>query len=385
MEGLQPLVLEVFDKDFQYLATVGRPQALVMTARKNAVGTGAFALDAKEDAEPVEALAEPGALMVAHYRHDPDNPLAPMYFLGGPVTQVDLGGVLSAPTRAFTVKDHWDILSTFPCRGVPTSTGWASQGTASSIYTSTGPAETVVKDLVDKNKALVPTPISVVPTHGWGEDITVQVRSNVLVDKIFPALNYAHVGISVRQGEAGLVLDAYEPTVHAEPLTPESGIISKLEGSLLRPTVSRVTVRGGPDDASVFRLVVNTAVEAVWGYCGWALVDVPESTTAAYLDAKGWEVLNAGARQASLSIELLETDAWRFGEGEEFYSLGDEVSVAAGGVDLGTHSITEVEIAWSKGIKVTSRVGERPLAPDKAMAKAMEQVARSVRIDRARG
>jgi hypothetical protein len=383
MDGLQPLVLEVFDKDFQYQATVGRPQALVMTARRNGVGTGAFVLDS--DDEAAEALAEPGALLTCHYRHDPDDPLSPMYFLGGPVTQVDLGGVLSAPTQAFTVKDHWDILSTFPCRAVPASTGWASQGTASTIYTSTGPAETVVKDLITKNLSLVPTPITVVPTHGWGEDITVQVRDNLLVDKIFPALNYAHVGITVQQGPSGLIVDARQQTVHTVPLTPESGILASLAGSLLRPTVSRVMVRGGEDLSTVRRLVVNTAVEDVWRYCGYATVEVPESTTADYLDAKGWEVLNAGSRQASLAIELAETDDWRFGEGEDFFGLGDEMPVMAGGVDLGTHAITEVEIKWERGLTVTSRVGERPLAPDKAMAKAVEQVARSVRIDRARG
>lgn len=382
MDGLSPLVLEVWDKDFAYQGTIARPQALSLTARHNAVGGGAFALDADDDA--VEALIG-GAFVTCMYRHDPENPLAPMYFLGGPVQQVGLGGTFGAPLRTFTVGDHWNMLMTFPCRGVPASSGWSSQGTEASVYSTSGPAETVVKDLMTKNLSLVPTPITVVPTHGWGENIAVQVRSNALGDKIFPALNYAHVGISLQQTSGGLTLDAYLPQVHTVPLTVDSGVVASASGEILRPTVSRVTVRKGD---GTFLAITNTAVEAVYGYCGWSLVDVSESSDTTYCTAKGWEVLNAGAVQASVSLTLMESDDWRVGQGDGFVSLGDEMPVLLPGMTEPINSaISETEIGYdvASGLRVEARVGERAMSPDQVLAKALRQVAARQRITQARG
>ena len=385
MEGLTPLVMEVFDKDFAYQGTIARPQDVSMTTRHNAAGAGAFTLDSDDDA--VEALVAPGANMVCKYRHDPDDPRSPMYLVGGPVTQVDLGGALAAPTRAFAVIDWWDILNQFMCRSVP-SAGWTGQGGEGTYYTSTGPMETVVKDLVSKNVAINPWDLTVAPTHGWGELVTVQTRQNFLTDRIFPALDYAHVGISVQQIDGGLVLDAYEPKVHTEPLTVESGIVSKGAGSLLRPSVSRVLVRGGTQPSQVFVEVVNTAVEDEWGFCGWApVLDVSESTTTSYLEAKGWEVLNAGARKASVSIELAETDDWRFGQGDDFFGRGDEVSVQLSGAPIIDEVIREVEVSYStgSGLLVDARIGDRATSPDQVLAKAIQKLAAKQRITQARG
>jgi hypothetical protein len=383
MEGLPPLDLEVYDKDFVYQGKVARPQAVSLTARHNAAGGGAFTLDSDDDA--VEALAAPGARLLARYRYDPDDPDQLMHFLSGPVTQVDLGGALAAPTRAFTVTDDWDILNQFFCRPVPAS-GWGSQGGEDVYYSTSGPAETAIKAIVSANLGINPWDLTVATTHGWGETITLQARMNLLTDRIFPALNYAHVGISVRQVGAGLVLDAYDPTVHAVPLTVASGVVAKGDGSLLRPTVSRVAVRGGSEPSQVFETYTNTAVESAWGFCGWApVLDVSESTTSSYLEAKAWEVLNAGARQASVSIELAETDDWRFGDSDEFFRLGDEVSIELADAPLIEDAINEVEITWTEGLVVTPRIGERAASPDQVLAKALQKVAARQRITNARG
>lgn len=382
MDGLSPLVMEVYDKDFVYQGMISRPQEVTLTARHNAVGGGAFTLDSDDDA--VDALVSPGANVVCKYRHDPDNLHSPMYFVGGPVSQVDLGGTLGAPTRAFTLIDWWDILNKIICRAVPGS-GLGSQGGASTFHTVTGPMETVVKTLVSANLATVPTPLTVAATHGWGETVTVQARMNKLTDKILPALNFAHVGLSVQMTGSGLVLDAYNPTVHTIPLDVDSGILTKAAGSLLRPTVSRVLVRGGEDPSAVFQQYINTAVEAEWGFCGWEFLDVTESTTTSYLEAKAWEVLNAGGRQSSVSIELAETADWGLGLS---YDLGDEVpfllpAMTTPVVDVIAES--ELNYGVGSGLTVQSRIGDKPAAPNQILAKAVQKVAARQRITQARG
>lgn len=383
MDGLSPLVMEVFDKDLAYQGMISRPQAASLRVRHNAAGGGAFVLDSDDDA--VEALAAPGASVVCKYRHDPEDPYSPMYFLGGPVNQVDLGGAFGAPTRAFTVVDWWDILNKFFCRPVPAS-GWGSQGGEDVYYSTAGPAETAIKAIVSANLSINPWDLTVAATHGWGENIALQARMNMLTDRIFPALNYAHVGITVRQVGSGLVLDAYNPTDHTVPLTVSSGVVAKADGSLLRPTVSRVAIRGGTEPSQVFQTYTNTAVETAWGFCGWApILDASESTTSSYLEAKAWEVLNAGARQASVSVELAETDDWALGLA---YNLGDGVSVLLPGATTPIADvINESEISYGvdTGLLVTSRIGERPMSPDQTTAKALQQIAARQRITNARG
>lgn len=379
MDGLTPLVLEVYNKNFVYQGMVSRPQAASFTARHNAVGVGAFTLDSDDDA--VEALVEPGARIVCRYRHNPDNPGAPMHLLGGPVSEVNLGGALAAPTRTFTVTDDWNVLNGIILRPVPGS-GLGSQGDEDTYYTATGPAETVVKTLVSANLATVPN-LTVAATHGWGSTITVQARMNKLTDKIFPALDFAGVGISVRQVGSGLVLDAYNPTVHTIPLTVASGIVTKGEGSLLRPTVSRVLVRGGHDETTVFQAYTNSALEAQWGFCGWEFLEVSEDPTTAYLEAKAWEVLNAGARSASVSIELAETDDWRLG----VFNLGDQVPIELASAASIVDRIREVEVSYGvgDGLLVAARVGDRQDEPNKVLAKALQKVAAKQRNITARG
>jgi hypothetical protein len=376
MDGLQQLVIEVYDKDFSYQATVDRPKGALFTARHNAVGTGVFAVDANTEA--AEALAVNGSRVVCRYRHDPDDLSATMHLLGGYVSTIELQGTLGAPTRLFTVADDWDLLTRIACRAVPGS-GLGSQGGASTFHTVTGPMETVVKTLVSANAATVPTPLTVAATHGWGETVTVQARGNKLTDKIFPAMDYAHVGISVRQSGAGLLLDAYQPTVHAEPLTVESNIVAKAEGSLNRPAVSRVLVRGGEDTAAVWQQYINADVEAEYGFCGWESLEVPESTTTAYLEAKAWEVLNAGAAQASASIELAETADWRFGL---TYGKGDEVTIGLPGGAEVAEVIREVEVGLIGRPK--PKVGNRTDQVG-TLAKAIQKVAAQQRVMRARG
>lgn len=382
MEGLEPLVMEVYDKDFAYQGTISRPQDVTMTPRHNAAGTGAFTLDS--DADAVEALAADGANMVCRYRHDEADPYSPMYLLGGPVKQVDLGGALGAPTRTFAVTDWWDILTKYHCRSVPGS-GWGGQGGEGTFYSTSGPMETVVKTLVSQNLGINPWDLTVAATHGWGETVTIQVHQNILTDRIFPALDFAGVGISVRNSGSGLVLDGYLPTIHSEPLTAESGIVTKGAGSIMRPEVSRVLVRGGSEPSQVYREVVNTAVEAAHGFIGWApVLDVSESTTTSYLDAKGWEVLNAGARRSSVAIELAETDDWRFGT---VFNLGDQVSITLSGAPVITETIREVELTWSttSGLVVTPRLGDQPATPFEAQSKALQKLATRQRVTQARG
>jgi hypothetical protein len=385
VSGPAPIEISVFDKALAYRGQVAKPKNVVATSRDFALtltpGTAVFEVDADE--EIVDDLAAKGARVVVDYFPDPTDLDSRRVHVSGRVWEVT-GDHGAAPVRTFAVTDDAVIPSRIIGRPVPGGSLATGQGTGA--YEVTGPAETVVKTLVTANLATVSQPLVVAPDLGRGDTITASVRMQLLTDRL-PGLPFSMLCLTVRQVGAQLVLDARTPTVHTVPISEEDGLVTG-SWTLTAPEFTRVIVAGGEvGGVTKFREVINAAAEAEHGDCGWGpTVEARDTTDDAVMDAKGWEALNAANAKSGLSVQLAETEDWRFGE---VFDLGDVVPIQMSGAPVITDRVREVEIRWDTrsgdegGLTVTPRIGEHSNSADRRMAAAISSLARIVRSDRA--
>lgn len=253
---------------------MGAPQSLTVTVQHNALSTATLVLDADHDR--AGDLSAPGARLVITYHGQ--------HLLSGPCRRVDGRGPRDTSTLTFAVEDDWRVLSTILGWQNPTQAA-PGQGAGGVTYaTYTGPAETVVKQIARANLVgRTGLPLTIAPDLGRGQQVTVAVRMDRLADKLFPAVDDAGVGVTVRQASTtgkhggGLVLDCYTPRSYRRELSEDSGVIVDWASSAAAPTVTRAVVGGvsiTDDDAGVdYVQVVDSALEAVWGTVAEAFID----------------------------------------------------------------------------------------------------------------
>lgn len=368
-----------------------RPQLVEATAQARHLlpSNATFTVDA--DHHLAAALGAPGARCLVEYR--PIGTTSWIRLFSGPVTEVTGGGY--PERRTFTVgDDKEEVLRNLIGWAAP-DRSIAQQGDEGTHWRASGPAETVVKQLITANAHRHHQPITVAPNQDRGATITVSVRFTRLDDVLLNLLDGAGLGVTVLQADDGttLVVDVYEKRVHTVPLSDRSGVIRTETGTswaVRRPTVTRVIVgAGGQDEARFFREYIDHAREEEWGTTIEVFRDArdikPDLTKEPDRDAlmaeRAAETLAEGAGTASLSLTLAETEHFRFGQA---VLLGDIVQATVAGSPLLTDTVTEVEIRQteSDGVLVTPKVGDRtsdPDNPDAALAAALAAVARSVR------
>jgi hypothetical protein len=374
-----PLRISLFTKSFAPLDWVGAPLEAHFTIRAHAASIGSFVLD--DDDEQLATLATAGTRAVVEYFHDPTSDV-PVFLMSGLIGERE-GESGPGGRRTFEIWDDWAYVMGLLGWQNPTGT-IAQQGDDDAYYTITDDAETVVKTLVAANATRLGVPVTCATNLSRGDNITASVRMHPLVDRLYPAVAQAGIVVTVRQSGAGLVVDCYEPDTLTETLTEASGVIVGGKWTSHPPTVTRVNIGGGGEGlARVYRTVVNTAVESAWGIRIEAFKDARDTSDTAVLDARGWEVLNAGAPSASVSAELSETEDFR-----TFITvdLGTRVPIQLTGAPLITDQVTEVQIDWttSDDLLVAPRVGASPTTFEQVASAAIAQVARRTRDQDAR-
>lgn len=367
---LGPFRISVFDKAFAPLDWVGAPLEQHYIIRDAQASTGSFVLDS--DDEQIGVLTAPGARVVVEYFADPTTPTTPTFLMSGIVAdRTGVGGAQG--TRTFTILDDWSLV--LGVLGWQVPAGAISAQDPDYDWSMTGPAETVAKALIGANATRLGLPVTIATDLGRGATITITSRMHQLVDRLYPAITQAGIGISVRQSGAGLVVDCYEPTVLTDTLTEASGVVAGGTWTQHPPTVTRVVVAGGGEGtARVYRLVVNTAVETAWGIKLEASRDARDTTDTAIMDARGWETLNAGAPTSGVSCELAETEDFRF---VVTFGVGDSVPIQLAGAPVITDTVTEVELALTPadGLVVTPRVGDAATTFESMVSAAVTQIA----------
>lgn len=354
-----PLRISVFDGAYQPLDWVGRPLSVTGTLRFDKASTVSIVLDS--DDEQIGQLVAPGARLVLEYFADPAAPTTATFAVSGAVDErTGVGG--SMGTRTFGLVDDWAYVMSI--LGFPNPTGTITQqGDDAAEYTVSGSAETVVKTLVSLNATRLGLPITCATDQHRGSSISVSIRMVPLLDRLYPAVTQAGIGVTVQQSGAGLVVDCFVPTVRTDVLTEVSGVVIGGTWTQRAPTVTRVVEAGGGEGtARVFRLQIDSAAELAWGTSGKPFVreaslDCRDTSDSAVMDARGLATLTAGAATSLVQCELAETQDFRVGVSAW---LGDTLSIQLAGAPEILGTVTEVGFSFVKdeGPVLTPRVGE---------------------------
>ncbi len=348
-------------KGWEFKGWVGRPLDLKPTIRHNVKSTATFTIDANH--RRAADLMEPG-VRVMIYRHSEFQMSGPVRLAGGQFT--------TAATLTFTVEDDFRILNNWLAWPKPTAPLTGQDVEYRSI---TGPAETVVKTVMAEAATRLSFPLAVAPSLGRGTSGKYTFRFHPAYDRLFPAVDQAGIGVTVRQQGNGLLLDCYEPRDYAHHLSPENGTVVGGTYSLAAPAVTRVVVGGqGEGVAREFKGFTEPARETAWNDIIEVLQDARDSSSGDVYADRAKEVLAEGAPLAGLSLELSETKHFRYGG--DGLRVGDRVTAMIRGQAF-TDVLREARLSWDKdGDAATPIVGERTDDPDTALAKRIRALQR---------
>jgi hypothetical protein len=340
---------------------VGRPGDLKPTIRHNMMSTATFTIDA--DHLRATDLMAPGARVMI-YRHGEFQMSGPVRLAGGDFT--------AAPNLTFTVEDDFRILHNWLAWPKPSAPLTGQDVEYRSI---TGPAETVVKTVMAEAATRLGVPLTIAPDLGRGASGKYTFRFLPAYDRLFPAVDQAGIGVTVRQDSAGLLLDCYEPQDYPHELSPENGTVTGGSYTLAAPGATRVVVGGqGEGVAREFRGFTDAPRESAWNDVIEVLQDARDSSSGDVYADRAAEVLAESAPLAGLSLELSETK--HFSYGGDGLRVGDRVTAMIRGQAF-TDVLREARLSWDKGgDTATPVVGERSDDPDLNLAKRIRALQR---------
>lgn len=374
----RPLKVGVYDRDFEWVRQVPAPSQVTVTPRFNGVGTAEFTVPARNPAVP--ALLTPGARVVLELDTEWDSPQgAPAWhqLMSGPVRLHTAQGPERRATYTFRVEDDLRLLHRV--LGWPVPSAPLADQSAAAYHTVTDPAETVLKTFVSANAVdRLGLPVVVAPDLGRGATITVSMRMHPLADRLLPAVEQAGLGITVRQTGTSLEVDVFEPAPYARPLSEASGALRDWQLSAAGPDTTRVVVGGaGEGTDRIFQQVTAPALEVEWGDVVETFRDARDTDDGAVMDARGREVLAAGAPTSGFSVTLADTPGLRYGRD---FTVGSLVTVDVAGTPV-TDVLRQVVLTWTPRMGLRSRpaIGERRDDPDYALARLLTGINRTIR------
>lgn len=353
--------ITVYNKDRQFQGQVGAPLFLAVVPRVfPLIGTATMTISLNQTSL-VAKLRAPGARVV--FEEDGE------HLMSGPVDEVTLDSETYSMT-VLVVDDAW-ILHGILGWQVPTSP--ITNQSAAEYRNYTGPAETVVKNIVRENgvaRLQIPG-LVVAATQGRGATIEggTTFRMHPIPDRIYPGVEMAGIGLQVRQVDSNLVFDVYVPRTFPTTLSVEGRTLKKASHSRRRPRASRSVV-GGPGEAKArrYRSVTDTAREATWGFLGETFKDARDvqqeegvttwTAVDAQLDARGRESLAENAAVDGLSVTLAESSIFTYGA--KGFRVGDIVPVDVLGTVI-TDTVKEATLEWVTPTytRTTPSIGEQ--------------------------
>ena len=372
----------VYNKEFEREGFINDAEALEVTPTHNDVGIAKLTLplDHPKAALLVD-LATTGSAR-AVFEEDGEHRLS------GPLEFIEATGPSSEGLITFTFDDDFRELRNILGWPVP-----AAALTAQTVeyYTLTGPAETVVKTLVQLNGVTrLGKPITIAPDLGRGQVITVSIRFHPLYDKLVPVLDRAGIGISIKQSGAGLLLDCYEPTLYPLDLSEAAGIVTDFKWTYRREAATDVVV-GGKGEAveREFRSFTDAPRISQLGERIEVFRDARDSNSdilsereAVYAE-RASETFAETKALPGVSISLSETSNFRYG-GDRF-NVGDRVRVKLGTGLLVEDILRSVSIRDSadNGFTTVPMVGENKTV-EQIIAGGLKSLSRGLRDLRSR-
>lgn len=364
--------ISVYDKDREFRCQIGNPSSLKVTVRHNLVSTLTMAVPLGH--QRIGELLADGARLKVSFRGE--------HLISGPITADELTSNGVSGEYTVTVEDDFRILRDILGFPVP-SGGIGGQGTAE-YRTYTGTAETIVKTAVTENGVTrlgIPG-LTVAPNLGRGATIPggVPFRMHPLADQLFPAVEDAGLGVTVRQNGAQLVLDVHEPETHPRTLSVKGRTLKEVTMTRARPGASRVIVGGqGEGTARKFLGLTDNARETQYGMRAETFRDARDDNTDAVLYARGQETLDEHGPRNGVSLTLAGSGIFQYGPGG--FHVGDRIPVkVAEGITV-TEVIRECTLTWvsKEYARAEPVIGERTNQPERITAQRIAALARGLR------
>lgn len=370
-----PLKIDVFDRNFRRTAVIGAPKFATVIPRHNKVGSTTVGLLATDNAIP--RLFEEGSRLRIRDEFGE-------HLMSGYVTDLRGRGPGRRALVEVDIQDDLALLTEVVGWVIPTEP-ISNQGIAGTDWTMTGPAETVLKTAMQVNAIdRLGLPLTIAPDQGRGAEITAKIRFEAIYDRIVlsaeggAGLENAGIGVSVRQQDAGLLLDVYEPRTYPRTLTESSGVVTDWAWTRRAPKATRVAVKGqGEAQARVFRYYVDEEREELYGRKIERARDARDVDDVIDLPKRGQLTLDEGAPTAGVSLTLSQTKNFRYGNQPGNVRVGDTVPIGVAGQTF-TERMDEATLSWTEGegFRATPKIGERVDSPDTLLAKAVRSIAR---------
>jgi hypothetical protein len=364
--------ISVYDKDRVFQCQIGNPSALTATVRHNLISTLTLTVPLSHERLP-ELMAD-GARLRVSFKGE--------LLLSGPITGDDLD--TDGKSGKYTVKVEDDLRTLWDIAGFPVPGAAITAQDTAEYRTYTGDAETILKDAVTENGVTrlgIPG-LTVAANLNRGATVPggVPLRMHPLADQMFPALEDAGLGVTVKQQGTSLVLDVYEPVTHPRTLSIGGRTLKQVTMTRTRPKSSRVIIGGqGEGTARDFRYLIDTAREAQYGMVSEAFRDARDDNTPSVMDARGAETLAENGPKNGVSLTLAGSGIFRYGPGG--FHVGDRVPVKVHEGIIITEVIRECTLNWvSKDYaKEEPVIGERTNDPERVAAQRIAAIARGQR------
>lgn len=354
------LTITVYNKAYQRRGPIRGLLKADVSFRWNQAGTATFAVRSTDRRIP--DLRTPGCRAVIEYWADRDD-TDPTLAMSGLVS-VENGAPRTGQQTAitFTLEDDWVEVFQGLIGWVRPDKSIDKQGDdEEAFYEAEGPAETVAKTIIGLNKTRAGLNLTVPASAGRGDDISVQIRFHPLVDRLFPAVDEAGIGLQVLQQGAGRVLLTHVQTAYPEVLTDATGEVIDGEYTLSAPTVTRIVAgAAGKKDQRIFRTYVDSARETQWGMRREEFLDVDgieysSRTFEVAVLARMMERLRETGPTSGCSAKLQQSRRLVIGDR---IGLGTQVQVQLGNGPVVTDLVREIRVSTGgAGIEVLPLVG----------------------------
>lgn len=288
--------------------------------------------------------------------------------VSGPVTEVSVG--IEGGHPVWTVTGVSELVALADRLTYPVPSKAASAQSDAAHWRATGPAETVIRDMVHLNAGPGALPsrrakfFTVTASSGRGGTVSTAQRWGVLLDEARKLARLGGVTFDAiwEQASAQAVLRFRVPRDLSRRVR-FGGPLGGLEDatvSLKAPTATAVVVAGQGQGTE--RTVYEYTAPVQWGRRIEVFKDQRQTNDVAELDKAGAEALADSAATGTASFKVAETKGLVYGTD---YMLGDTVTVEVGGMRV-TEPVRAVELAWDGHGRTASIVlGDHDQADDK--------------------
>ncbi|WP_309132631.1 siphovirus ReqiPepy6 Gp37-like family protein [Brevibacterium sp.] len=250
---------------------------------------------------------------------------------------------------------------------------------SAAYWKATGPAETVIRSLVNVNAgpgalASRRAPLIIDPDQGRGPQVSVNTRFKTVIEEA-QALAGSALTFDIAQ-DIALRMSVLRFSVgrdlrRAVVLTEDNGGLPDRELTNSAPEATHVLVAGqGEGTARTLKLVQGNTSD--WGVYAEVFQDRRDTDAAAELIQAGQETLTEAQEKASVSLSVTDTPRLRFGHR---YGLGDTITVQLETGGQVADIVQQAELTYSEtGRTVKLQIG--PVPDDKDAPRWVREVRR---------